>query len=205
MKKIITVSRELGSGGRTIGKQVAEKMGIPLIDREIIDEAAKASGFSADFIGKTEQRMTNSLLYNIAMGTGYGINIMAGNMHENLSLNAQVYLAQQKVIKKYAENSCVIVGRCADYILKDLDSVLRCFVYSDVESRVKRAVTEYGMDMGTAREEIHRSDKRRANHYNVFTDQKWGDRRNYDLMINSGRLGIELASEMIVKAAEEAG
>jgi cytidylate kinase len=197
---VITIGRELGSGGRTIGKLVAGKLEIPYYDREMIDEAAKKSGLSEDFIRKSEQKMTTSFLYNMAMGAGYGINMFAGNGKENLSLEMQVYMAQRDVVLSLVEKgSCVIVGRCADYVLRDRENLLRCFIYADMPSRIDRAINEYGMNRDEAEKLISQSDKKRANHYHAFTEQQWGNRRNYDLLINSSRCGIENASEMIIR------
>jgi cytidylate kinase len=198
---IITIGRELGSGGRTIGKMVAQKLGVSYYDREIIDEAAKKSGLSEEFIKSTEQKMTTSFLYNIAMGAGYGINMLTGNGKENMSLEMQVYLAQRDVILSLADKgSCVIVGRCADYVLRERENVLRCFIYADMPARIERAVKEYGMVSSEAQKLITQSDKKRANHYHAFTEQQWGNRKYYDLLINSSKCGIENASDMIISA-----
>ncbi|MBE6715275.1 MAG: cytidylate kinase-like family protein, partial [Ruminococcaceae bacterium] len=119
MKGVITIGRELGSGGRTIGRAVAEKLGVPYYDRELIDEAAKQSGLSPDFIEKSEQAVTGSFLYNIAMGNSYSYGMLGLAGTNSLPLTMQVFIAQQKVILEYAKNPCVIVGRCSDYILRE--------------------------------------------------------------------------------------
>lgn len=174
--KIITISRELGSGGRIIGKKVADQLGYHFYDREIIDQTAKISGFSKEQILHSEEKITNSFLYNVAMGTGYGLSILSGNGKESLPLNAQIYLAQRQAIQALAKKGpCVIVGRCADYILKDEPGVLSCFVYAELQNRVNRAVNEYGMDAENAEKQILQTDKSRAVYYNAVTDQKWGD------------------------------
>ena len=202
-RHIITISRELGSGGRLIGKKVAEILGWPLYDSEIIDQTAKISGFSNESILNAEEKVTNSFLYNIAMGTGYGLGILTGTTREAMPLNAQVYLAQREAVQELAQKgSCVIVGRCADYILKDEADVLRCFIYSDIQNRIERAVNEYGMDKKDIEKKLEQADKSRAVYYNNVTDQRWGDRKNYDLMINSGCIGIDEAAEFIASIAE---
>lgn len=204
MKNIITIGRELGSGGRTIGKMVASKLGISYYDRELIDAAAKKSGLSADFVETTEQKITNSLLYNLAMGTGYGYGILNGADTQTLPLAEQVYIAQKDVIREYAEKgSCVIVGRCADQILSGRDDVLRVFIYASPDKRVERSVKEYGMAESTALKEIKRSDKERSLHYNEFTEKIWGERHNYDLLLNSGVLGFENYVKIICSVAKE--
>lgn len=202
MKQIITISRELGSGGRTIGKLVANRMGIPYYDREMIDETAKVSGLSPKYIEGYEQKATNSFLYNLVMGSSYGYGILQGSNNQTLPLTEQIYLAQQQVITKYAQTSnCVIVGRCADYILKDRDDVLHVFICADMEKRVEHSIQSYSMSKATARDEIERSDRERARHYSSFTDRKWGDRHNYDLILNSGELGFENCAKIICSVA----
>ena len=204
MKKVITIGRELGSGGRTIGKMVANKLGISYYDRELIDAAAEKSGLSANFVETTEQRVTNSLLYNLAMGTSYGYGILKSANAQTLPLAEQVYIAQKDVITEYANKGrCVIVGRCADQILADRDDVLRVFIYADPDKRAERGVKEYGMTKNTVLKEIQRFDKERSQHYNSFTEKVWGDRHNYDLLLNSGVLGFENCAKIICSMAEE--
>ena len=197
--KIITIGREYGSGGRTIGKLAAQKLGIPYYDRELVDETAKHSGLAVEAIEENDQVVTRSFLYDLAIGTSYGYVHHAG---ANLDLNTQVFLAQRDVILKFAETPCVIVGRCADYILRDRQDVLRIFIYADKKSRLKRIVEEYGEDASKAEKLLTQSDKRRARHYEEFTDSIWGARRNYDMLLNSGMLGIEKTAELICAFAK---
>lgn len=202
---IITIGRELGSGGRTIGKRVAEKLGIAYYDYEIIDETAKKSGFSIDFIKASEQRITHSLLYNLALGTSYGISISSGK-REGLSLDAQLFLVQQDVVKEIAERGdCVIVGRCADAILKECANLLRVFVYADMEFRKQRVIQQYGYAAENAEKKLQQADKKRASHYLTFTEQHWGSRSNYDIVINSSLFGIDKSADMIIYAASILG
>ncbi len=203
MKKIIiTIGRELGSGGRTIGKMVAEKLGIDYYDYEIIDETAKKSGFSTDFVQQSEQRVTSSLLYNLALGSTYGMSPY-GRVG-GVNLETQIFLTQQKVIREMADKgSCVIVGRCADYILKEYDNVFKVFVYADLEHRRNHLVENYGYKPELTLKEIKKADKRRSGHYLAFTEQRWGNRENYDLMINSGLLGTEKSAELIIDAVKK--
>ncbi len=203
-KTIITIGRELGSGGRTIGKMVAEKLNIPYYDRELIDKTAGESGLSTNFVESNDQRVTNSFLYNVAMGTSYGYGILQGANPQTLPLGEQVYIAQQKVIEEYAnKGSCVIVGRCADQILAGRYNLLRVFIYSDMEKRKERGVKEYGMSQTTVARDIKKSDKERSQHYNMFTDQIWGERHNYDLMLNSGKLGFQKCVDIICQMIGE--
>lgn len=204
MKRVITIGRELGSGGRTIGKMVANRLGIPYYDRELIDKAAESSGLTTQYIESSEQRIINSCLYNVAMGTSYGYGILRNANNQTLPLSEQIYEAQTKVITKYAnQGSCVIVGRCADQILADRDDVFRVFIYADMDKRAERGIREYGMAKQTVRKEIEKSDKERSRHYNTFTDKTWGDRHNYDLMLNSSKLDYENCAKVICTMVKE--
>lgn len=204
MKKIITIGRELGSGGRTIGKMVANRLGVPYYDRELIDKAAESSGLTTQYIESSEQRITNSFLYNLAMGTSYGYGILQNANRQTLPLSEQIYEAQREVITKFAnQGRCVIVGRCADQILAEREDVFRVFIYADMDKRVQRGIQEYGMAKQTARKEIEKSDKERGRHYNIFTDKTWGDRHNYDLLLNSSKLDYENCAKIICNLAEE--
>ena len=197
---IITIGRELGSGGRTIGKEVARRLGIEYYDRQIIDDAAKISGLSTEYIQKSEDNLTGSLLFSLVMNTPYGSSYFEKS-RETLPLDTQIFLAQQEAIVNLAENnSCVIVGRCADYILKDKNKLLRCFIYAPLKDRVRPAVNEYGAAKDGAERMIRQMDKKRGNRYNAYTDQIWGARANYDLMINSASLGIMGACDLIVES-----
>ena len=200
--KIITIGRELAAGGRTIGKMVANKLAIPYYDRELIDKAAIKAGFSVPFVESSDQTITNSLLYNLTMGISISTSSFKNSDKEVLPLSEQVYIAQKEVITDYAsKGSCVIVGRCADYILKDYD-ILRVFIHSDMDKRAERAVKEYGMNKDTVVRELKKSDQNRSRHYNIFTDQTWGDKNNYDLVLNSSTLGFDHCASIICTAAE---
>ena len=212
MKKIITISREYGSGGRLIGKLVAENLGYSFFDREIIDMAAQESGLSPDFIKKTEQNLSSGFLYNLLLGTSYsGSNGTPSSLNGNqmLPLADQVFNAERKVILDLAKKgSCVIVGRCADYILNTSDEIdskelLNVFIYGDLEEKLKRIEELYKEPEQAAKKNIQQIDKRRANHYNTFTEATWGDRKNYDLMINSSTAGIEETARIIAEIARK--
>lgn len=211
MNKIITISREYGSGGHTIGKLVAKTLNIPFYDREIIDMSAKDSGLSPDFIQKTEQNISSGWLYTLLLGASYaspGTSAIPTNTQStNVPLADQVFNAQRKVILELAQKGpCVIVGRCADYILKhsdviNQDDVLNVFIYAPLEDKVKRAIEQKGLNPTTAEKEVKMIDKRRANHYNTFTERTWGNRSHYDLLLNSSLLGLEKSAELIVELA----
>ena len=211
MKKIITISREYGSGGRLIGKLVAESLGYDFYDKEIIDMAAQESGLSPDFIEKTEQNLSSGFLYNLLLGSSYsgtanGASSINGT--QMLPLADQVFNAERKVILDLAKKgNCVIVGRCADYILNTSDevdskSLLNVFIYGNLEEKLKRIEDLYKEPEQAAKKTIQQIDKRRANHYNTFTEATWGDRKNYDIMINSSTAGIEETARLISEIAK---
>ena len=203
MDKIITISRQYGSGGREIGKKIAEHFGIPFYDNELITRAARESGYAETAFENAEKKATNSLLYSIAMGmSAYGSQ-EAGFSH--LSLDDRIYLAQSDIIKKCAEEGpCVIVGRCADYILKDRSDVVHLFVYADLDFRIQRAIQIDGVPKEEAESVVIKKDKRRANYYNYHSGEKWGKASNYHMCLNSGFVGIENATQLFIDFLEKA-
>ena len=193
MKRIIiTISREYGSGGRLIAKQLSENLGITFYDKQLIAEVAKKTGFSENFIRDTEhQRPTNSFLFDLYTSVA------------TPSVPDQVFIAQAKVIKEAAaKGSCVIVGRCADYILRDQPNVLRVFVHAPLDQRIRRAREEYGAAEDNLENYVIRQDKARASYHNYFAAGRWGQSREYDLCVNS-RIGID-ASVQVIQAAAQA-
>ena len=201
MKNIITISRQYGSGGREIGEKLAEKLGIPFYDNKLISLAAKESGFAESAFENVENKATSSLLYSIAMGINAYGNRDIGFTH--LSLDDQIYLAQSDVIRKIAaEGPCVIVGRCADYVLKDFKNVVHIFIWADINYRKDRAINQYHLPAQKADEEIIKADKRRANYYNYHATGKWGKAENYHLSIRSDFIGIDNSVDCIIRYLE---
>ena len=190
MNKVITISRQYGSGGREVGQKLADYYGIPFYDNEIISHAAKESGFSEVAFERAEEKATNSFLYSLAMGmSAYG-NMDLGI--SSMSVDDRLFLAETKVTRRFAQQgSCVIVGRCADYVLKDMPNVVNVFVAADIPSRVKRAIEVYELPKAKAEENILKFDKRRSNYYNFHTGKKWGDVNNYHISIRSDFGGID--------------
>ncbi|HJC00862.1 MAG TPA: cytidylate kinase-like family protein [Candidatus Flavonifractor merdavium] len=188
---VITIGREYGSGGRLIAKQLSEEMGITFYDKQLITEVAKKTGFSENFIRDTEhQRPTNSFLYDLYTTVA------------TPSVPDQVFIAQAKVIKEAAaRESCVIVGRCADYILREEPHVLKVFVNAPIDQRIRRAREEYGVTEPNLESYVIRQDKARASYYNYFATGRWGQSREYDLCVNS-RIGINTAVKVIRAAAQ---
>lgn len=196
MDKIITIGRQYGSGGREIGQRIAQHYGIPFYDNELITRAAKESGFAEETFARAEDKASNSLLYSLAMGiNSYGSQDFGFN---GLSLDDKVFLAQSDVIRKVAdEGPCVIVGRCADYVLKEYDNIVNIFIQAALSFRIDRAVNEYNDDKKFAADIILKNDKRRSNYYNYHVGEKWTNLINYDLVIRSDLMGIENAIKAI--------
>jgi cytidylate kinase len=187
-QRIVTISRQFGSGGRIIGQKLAEDMGVPFYDKALLDRIAQESGFSKEMIEKSEMKAKNSFLYTLA--TSLGGNGEAGI--DGLSLNDRFFLAQVDAVRKIAEEGpCVIVGRCADYILKDQPEVTNLFICAEMQDRIARSVNEYGMDEKNVVSEIQKIDKARLNYYTYHTGQKWGDVSNYHMTLDSGYIGLE--------------
>lgn len=190
MNKVITISRQYGSGGREIGQKLAELFQIPFYDNELITRAAKESGFAEAAFERAEEKATNSLLYSIAMGmSAYGNQDFG---FSNLSLDDRIFLAQSNVIRKVAEEGpCIIVGRCADYILRENPNVVNIFICADIAYRTNRAIELYNLPKEKATENVTKYDKRRANYYNYHASEKWGNVNNYHLSIRSDFGGID--------------
>ncbi len=201
MRTIITISRQFGSGGREIGKALAERYDIPYYDKDLIALAAKKSGYSEEVFAKADERATSSLLYSLMMG-GYG---MGGRVagYNDMPINDKLFLIQADIIKNAAHKGpCVIVGRCADYILRDFDNVFHVFIYADKTSRIEHSVKLHGVDPDKASDVLAKKDKQRANYYNFYTNKRWDDPANFHLMINSAAFGLDGSVELIASALE---
>ena len=202
-KIVITIARQFGSGGREIGERVAEILGIPLYDKEMIKDAAEAGELDEGVIREVEETATNSLLYTLAMGS----NVLGTTAHfgYKMPLNDRLFILQSEIIKNYAsQGSCVIIGRCSDYVLRERDDVFRIFIYGDIEHRRQRVAERHPeIKPGAIIDIINKTDKRRMSYYNFYTGNKWGKYDNYDMAINSSTLGIEHAAQLIVASAQK--
>ena len=199
MKKLITISRQYGSGGRIIGKMLADKMGVPFYDKEIIDMAVEASGYSREVIEGAEMKAKSGFAYSLASALSFNEGAMGA-----LSVNDRLFLAQFQVIKEIGENQQgVIIGRCADYVLRDIPGVTNVVIYGEMEDRIRRAQKLYGDDPENIKNTINSIDKARSNYYNYHTGYKWGDYRNYNLMINSSYITEDEAAELIKDYVEK--
>ena len=203
MKKIITIGRQYGSGGREIGELVAKKLGVPFYDKKLILLAAEKSGLSAETIEKADETATNSFLYAISTGNYFLGGMFPGRVPE-LPATDMLYKAQSEIITAAAEEGpCVIVGRCADAILDDRDDVLRVFVRAEEEDRVTRIMERVGVDRKEAAELVSKTDKKRSSYYNFYAQKRWGEVESYDLMINHSKISTEEAVALIASIAEK--
>jgi Cytidylate kinase len=199
MKKLITISREFGSGGRIIGRLVADKLGVPFYDKEIIDMAVEKSGLSREIVETAELRARSAFSYSLSSAINFG----DGMTTEAVSVNEKLFITQFDIINQIGDTGeGVIVGRCADYILKDMPGVTNVFIYAELEDRMKRCVDVYGIDPKKVRETIDNYDKARIHYYNYHTCQKWGYYGNYNLSINSSYISEDSASDLIVDYVE---
>ncbi|MBO5094367.1 MAG: cytidylate kinase-like family protein [Lachnospiraceae bacterium] len=189
--RVITISREFGSGGRTIGKETAKKLGIPCYDQELIERAAQESGFAKEYIAREGEYTGGGKWFSNAYA-GIGSNYKMSNQD-------QLWLIQRKMILDIAEKeSCVIVGRCADYILKDAADCLKVFIHADMEKRAERIVKIYGESDAAPEKRLKEKDKRRSAYYRFYTEMEWGQAKNYHLCLDSGALGIETCASILV-------
>lgn len=200
-KYTITISRQFGSGGKEIGKALADKLGIDFYDKELISLAAKESGYDPKIFENVDERATNSLLYSLSMGLysfGNGFSSMG-----DLPVNDQLYMLQHKIIKKLAnEKPCIFVGRCADYVLKDSPRCINIYFYADLAYRVKRTIERNGVDPDRAEQAVNKADKTRANYYSFYSGKKWGRPENYHLCINTGILTTNQCVDIITNYIE---
>ena len=185
----ITIGRQFGSGGREVGKKVAQALGIPYYDKELLAVAAKESGLSHQFLQAYDERPTNSFFYSLVMG------------QQNLLVGAQNVTVEQLAAKAQSgadKGSCVIVGRCADYLLRERGGLLRVFICADWDKRIDRVCRRDGLGQKEAEEKLRRMDKTRAAYYSFHTDRKWGAAETYDLCINSSRKGPDATADLIL-------
>ena len=198
-KKIITISRQFGSGGRTIGREVADKLGIPFYDKELVDQIAMESGFAPQFVEEHGEHSPGRSLLSYAFAPQGVPGIMNG-----LSTADFLWNIQCSVILQLAEKGpCVIVGRNADYILKDREDVLHVFIHADEASRADRIVRLYGESEKSPKARLNEKDKRRRVNYQHYTGRTWGAAENYDVCFNSGVLGVEYCAQVIVDMVKE--
>ena len=199
-RTVITIGREFGSGGHEIGMKLAEKLGIKCYDKELLQVAAKESGLCEELFASQDEKPTNSFLYSLVMDT-YSLGYY--NSYVDMPINHKVFLAQFDAIKKLAaKESCVIVGRCADYALEDDPFAVSVWIKASLDERIKRIKKLYELNDSKAADLIQKTDKKRASYYNYYSSKKWGEAKSYDLCIDSGLVGIDGAIELILKFIE---
>ena len=198
---IITIGRQCGSGGREIGNRLAEKLNIKCYDKELLTLAAKQSGLCKELFETHDERPTNSFLYSLVMDT-YSMGYTTSSFLD-MPLNHKVFLAQFDTIKKLAEEeSCIIVGRCADYALADHPNRTSVFISADMDAKIERISKLYDMTKEKAKDTIIKTDKKRSNYYNYYSNKKWADARSYDLCVDSSILGIDKTVDFITEYAK---
>ena len=200
-KVVITIGRESGSGGKHIGELIAQKLDIKFYDKELLAVAAKNSGLCEEIFEFHDEKPTNSFLYSLVTDTySMGYN---NTSFLDMPLNHKVFLAQFDTIKKIgAKESCVIVGRCADYALADNPDCLNIFIHSSMENRIKMVSRRGNMTENKAKDMIIKNDKQRASYYNYYTSKKWGDACSYHLTLDCGKLGVDGCVDVILKFRE---
>ena len=188
-KTIITIGRQYGSAGHEIGATIAHDMGVKLYDKEMLKRAAKESGLCEELFETHDEKPTHSFLYSLVMDT-YSLGY-SSSTYADMPINHKIFLAQFEAIKKIAnEGPCVIVGRCSDYALEDYDNVVNVFIYADLEQRIRRVARIYNLTDAQAKDLIVKTDKKRASYYNYYTNKIKKKKKNYDLCLNSAKLGV---------------
>ena len=196
-KNIITISRQFGSGGRTVGRMLAERLGVPFYDKELVKQVSDETGFDTSFIEENGEFSPSKSIFSFAMSQGIPC------MQNGLSMSDFIFCIQRQVILKLAEQPCVIVGRGADYILRERDDCFNVFIHADMQSRAERIVRLYGESEKKPEQRLADKDKKRKIYYKHYTDREWGDAKNYDMCLNSGKIGIEKCVELILDAIKD--
>lgn len=195
---IVTIARQYGSSGHAIGKKIAEEFNMAYHDKSLIEEAAKRSGISEEALKNADERATPSFLYSIAMGN-YDVYPLSVNFAPyEMPVNDKLFSLQCDIIREEAEKGpCVFVGRCADYILNGREKLVKIFIYADIDERARRVAEHHKISVQDARTLIYKTDKRRANYYNYYTSLKWGKSDNYNLMVDTTKIGVDGAVKLI--------
>lgn len=200
MKRVITIGRQYGSAGHDIGEMVAEALGYSFYDKELVELAARASNIAPEAVKGLDEKATSSLLYSLANGS-YSVRGMSGPLYYEMPLNDKLFLAQSEIIKEKAKSeNCVIVGRCADYVLEEEEDIelINVFIHAPLDYRIQRVADAFGLTAKKAKERVVKTDKQRKTYYNYYANRDWGEIENYDICLNSGTLGIERSAKMII-------
>ncbi len=201
MLPVITISRQFGSGGHEVGEKLARQLDVPFYDKALIAMAAKQSGLSEEVFANADEKATSSLLYSMVMGS-YSFGARVPGVNE-MPINDKLFIIQSDIIKKAAaEGPCVIIGRCADYILREHENCLNVFVHANKEERIRRSVAKKDCEERKAADFVTKKDKQRANYYNFYSNKRWDDLQNYDITIDTSRFTVDEAVELLMDAAK---
>lgn len=204
MSLIITIGRQFGSGGRDVGEKVADALGIPFYDKELVEMAAQKSNLSKEALKEVDEHATNSFLYSLASGN-YSLRGINAPIYYEMPINDKLFIAQAEVIKDIAKQGpCVIVGRCADYVLEEEEGVelLNVFVHGSVDYRSKRVMEAQNLTQAKARDKVMKTDKQRRTYYDYYTSKDWGVMSNYDMCVNAEVFGIDGTANLIISCAK---
>ncbi len=194
---IVTIARQCGSGGREIGEKLSKKLDMVYHDKSLINLAAEKSGMNPEILKSADEKATPSFLYSIAVGA-IGMVPFSHGMPYDTPINDKLFVLQSEIIEDEAKKyPCVFVGRCADFILREHTRLVRVFVYASPEKRIERIASANGVDASEAKSLMNKIDKKRASYYNYYTSQKWGRSENYDLMIDTTKIGVDGAVRLI--------
>lgn len=200
MLPVITISRQFGSGGHEVGERLARELNVPFYDKALIAMAAKQSGLSEEVFANADEKATSSLLYSMVMGS-YSFGARVPGINE-MPINDKLFIIQSDIIKKAAaEGPCVVIGRCADYILREHENCLNVFIHASKEERVRRSIAKKDCEERKASDFVTKKDKQRANYYNFYSNKRWDDLQNYDITIDTSRFTIDQAVGMLIDAA----
>ena len=204
MNTVITIGRQYGSGGRELGQILAKKLGFEFYDEELVTMAAEKNKMHKDILRAVDEKATKSLLYTLV--TGSDLRFMNSSIQYEMPINDKLFITQSEIIKNLADkSSCVIVGRCADYVLRDsAQKCLHLFIYADLEDRIKRISQKYDLTPEKAKDKIHKIQKSRKAYCNYYSNREWGNVSNYDLCVNTGKLGLEKAADVICEFVKKA-
>ena len=204
MSLIITIGRQFGSGGRDVGEKVAKHFGIPFYDKELVEMAAQKSNLSHEALREVDEHATNSFLYSLASGN-YSLRGINAPIYYEMPINDKLFIAQAEIIKEIAkQGSCVIVGRCADYVLEEEKDVelLNVFIHGGIDYRAKRVMEALSITQAKARDKVIKTDKQRRTYYDYYTSRDWGVMSNYDMCVNAEKFGIDGTADLVISCAQ---
>ncbi len=201
--KIITIGRQFGSNGRQIGELVAKKLGVTCYDKQLIKKAAKESGLWEDLLDEMDEKPTNSFLYSVVMDP-YAFAYSFDNSGYGMNINQKAFMATYNTIQNIAKNeSCVIIGRCSNYVLREFNNVYNFFLYAPLEERIKIVMERFNLDEKKAKDQIVKEDKARASYFNYYTSMKWGNIESYDCCLNTTLMDAESLADLIIEITKK--